>query len=172
MLASYDLPYDDQATISHPLKYDTAGINLVIQGDGVSLAEGAEGWTDRGQQTLESGTVSTYGQINIPAGNTLTLNLEGRPRSANVASTLVVDNTTEILIGGAAALLVIVGSVFAVRRWRLEPEEMLSRDELLQEIADLDDEFEAGEIAEDEYLRERKELIEELNAVWNEDGQS
>jgi mono/diheme cytochrome c family protein len=171
LLASYELPYDDQATISHPLKYDTAGINLVIQGDGVSLAE-TEGWTVRGQQTLESGTVSTYGQINIPAGNTLTLNLEGRPRSANVASGLVVDNTTEILIGGAAAVLVIVGSVFAVRRWRLEPEELLSRDELLQEVAVLDDEFEAGEIEEDEYRRERQKLIEELSAVWDEDGQS
>ena len=166
MLASYELPYDDRATISHPLKYDTAGINLVIQGEGVSLAE-TEGWTDRGQQTLESGTVSTYGQINIPAGNTLTLNLEGRPRGANVAGGLVVNNTAEIFIGGAAAVLVIVGSVFAVRRWRLEPEELVSRDELLQEIADLDDEFEAGEIAEDEYRQERQELIEELNAVWD-----
>ncbi len=171
MLASYELPYDEQASISHLLKYDTAGINLVIQGDGVSLAD-SEGWTDRGQQTLESGTVSTYGQINIPAGNTLTINLEGLPRRANVASGLVVDNSAEILIGGVAAVLVIVGSVFAVRRWRLEPEELLSRDDLLQEVADLDDEFEAGEIAEDEYRQERQELLEELSAVWDEDGQS
>ena len=41
------------------------------------------------------------------------------------------------------------------------------REELLQVIADLDDQFAAGEIAEKEYGRRRQALKEQLMAVWH-----
>jgi hypothetical protein len=42
----------------------------------------------------------------------------------------------------------------------------MSRDELLDELADLDDAFEAGEINEADYHRERDEIKADLMAIW------
>ena len=57
---------------------------------------------------LEAGTISTYGQSDLPAGSELTLALEGRARAASSATTGPLrDNTAELLIGAGAAVLVI-----------------------------------------------------------------
>lgn len=173
MLVQYTLPYDDGLTISRPVNYDTNNVNLVVPEVGVSLAEG-DGWVSGGSQTMEGGTVASYAQMNIPAGQELVINLEGRPRSVNPATANVVgDNTLELVIGlGAAALVVGIAAV-AIRRWRLEPEEeYLDRDKLLQEMADLDDAYEAGEIGEADYLSQRQEIKDELMAIWEDQAET
>jgi hypothetical protein len=40
--------------------------------------------------------------------------------------------------------------------------------DLLQDIAALDDEYEAGGLAESDYLAERKSMMAELKAIWAE----
>ena len=65
-------------------------------------------------------------------------------------------------------LVIGLAAVF-IRRWRVEAGEELSQDELLQMLADLDDEYEAGEIDERSYQRERAALKEELAAIWQSD---
>jgi hypothetical protein len=88
------------------------------------------------------------------------------PSSTN---SLIRDNSTELIIGAGAALLVIGLAVFTVGRWRREPEPDLTRDELLQAIADLDAEYEAGEITSSEYNSEREWLKEALLEIWDEE---
>jgi mono/diheme cytochrome c family protein len=169
MLVQYTLPYEDGLTISQPVNYDTTNVNLVVPEIGVSLGEG-DGWVSGGTQTMEGGTVTSYAQTNIPAGQELVLTLEGRPRSGNsTTANLVSDNALELVIGLGAAVLVIGIAAVAIRRWRLEPEEeYLDRDQLLQEMADLDDAYEAGEISEEEYQGQRQELKAELMEIWED----
>lgn len=173
MLVQYTLPYDNGLTISRPVNYETNSVNLVVPEVGVSLAEG-DGWVSGGSQTMEGGTVTSYAQMNIPAGQELVMNLEGRPRSVNSATAnLVGDNTLELVIGLGAAALVIGIAAVAIRRWRLEPEEeYLDRDQLLQEMADLDDAYEAGEIGEADYQSQRQEIKDDLMAIWEDQAEA
>jgi hypothetical protein len=119
-------------------------------------------------------SVSTYGQTDLPAGSVLSLVLEGTPRAPESASaSLVGGNTSELLIGAGAAVVVIALGALAVRRWQTgAADQEADQDELLQLLADLDDEFEAGDIDEQEYHRERAALKAELAAIWqSEEGE-
>ena len=166
LVALYSLPYEDGGTISHPIAYNTGGVNLVIPDVGVALA--GDNWQSGGSQSMGTGPVSTYGQGNLPAGSELILRLEGEPSMTGGASStnVIRDNVTELLIGLAVAVGVIVIAVWVIRGWRQEPVQVMSREELLQELADLDDTFEAGEIDEPTYHREREEIKADLMAIW------
>jgi hypothetical protein len=114
--------------------------------------------------------VSTYGQSNLPAGTELILRLDGEPSLTGGASTtnVIRDNSSELLIGITMAAGVLVIAMVVIRRWRQEPVQVMSREELLQELADLDDAFEAGEINEATYHREREEIKADLMRIWEE----
>ena len=121
MLVQYALPYDDSATIEHALNYPAESMSLVLPEVGVSLDE-ADGWVNTGRQTLETGSFATYAQSNLPAGSAMRLSLDGRPSApASSTNSLIRDNSTELIIGAGAALLVIGLAVFTVSRWRREP---------------------------------------------------
>jgi hypothetical protein len=122
---------------------------------------------------MGSASVATYGQSNLPAGSDLTLTLEGKPRQVSTSSGNVIqDNATELLVGIAAAVVVVVVAAVMIPRWRQEPAETLDRDDLIQAIAGLDDEYEAGDIGEEEYHRQREQMMAELRATWGEDNGS
>jgi mono/diheme cytochrome c family protein len=171
MLVSYELPYDEEATLSHPVNYNTDLVNLVLPEVGVELADTAS-WVEGGQTDMGGGAMSTYGQSNLPAGSELSLALEGKARASaggSATAGLTGDNTTELLIGAAAAFLVIGLAAVVIRRWRMDAGEEWDQDDLLQALADLDDEYETGEIDERTYQRERAELKAELAAIWYAD---
>jgi hypothetical protein len=95
--------------------------------------------------------------------------LEGRPQqTSNTAGSLVRNDTADLLIGGGIFLVVAAAAIFAVRQWHGPP--ALSNEEekemLLEAIADLDDDFAAGDITESEYKQEREALMVELRAIW------
>ena len=119
---------------------------------------------------METGQVSTYGQGDLPAGTELILRLDGEPNLTSGASTsnVIRDNSSELLIGIVMAAGVLVIAVVVIRQWRQEPVQVMSRDELLQELANLDDAFEAGEINEAAYHREREEIKADLMTIWEE----
>jgi hypothetical protein len=128
-----------------------------------------------GQQSMGSTQVSNFSKSNLPAGTVVTVNLQGKPEIAPASSgSISLDNRSELLIGIGAAALVIAAAGIFIWRWRQEPEpaaiyEDYSREELLQAIADLDDEYELGRIGKDRYHREREELKGELVALWEEE---
>jgi len=171
LLVQYSLPYDGEAVLSHPLNYATFSVNLVLPEVGVTLDE-SNGWVNGGTQAMEGGSVTSYQQLALPADSELVLNLEGQPRASGSSTTnLVSDNVLELAIGFGVALLVAGIAAVVIRRWRLDSaDEPLDRDELLQEIADLDDAYEAGEISEADYHLEREAILADLKAVWEADS--
>jgi hypothetical protein len=169
MLVTYELPYEDGMSISHLVNYRTSLVNLVLQDAGVELAD-TTGWVDGGQTAMGDTTISTYGRTDLTAGSEITLVLEGKPRATGSSSaSLISDNSSELLIGVLAAALVIGLAVIVISRGRVHNVEELDQDDLLQALADLDDDYEAGEIGEKEYWREREALKAELAAMWRDE---
>lgn len=182
LLAGYTLPYEGEATIAHAVNYEVTRANVVIAATGVTLS-GEDGWTEEAGGAM-GGTFASYTRTGIPAGETLSFTLEGdaepivMPGSGSGSATtapVARDRTTELVIGAGALLLVAAVSFVFIRNWRRsqnedavndEETELFDRDALLEEIAALDDAYEAGEIDEASYQRERDALKEALLAVW------
>ncbi len=168
LLVRYTMPYDeDGTTLSHPLLYDAFEINLVLP-EGIRVSDG-DNWQDTGQQTLESGAFASYRLLNLAADSTLNATISGRPEQTSAVTGPVVRNeTAELLIGGGALLVVMAVAVFAIRQWQA-PAQIIEadKDELLQAIADLDDEYGDGEVDEETYLEERQMLMDDLREIWH-----
>jgi hypothetical protein len=167
LLLRYSLPYEDGLSLTQSVLYPVDGVNLVLPEVGVSLTGDSE-WVDMGQQALEVGSFRSFSHGPIAAGDSFTLALDGEPRLTSGGSAAArPSNTTELVVGGAALLIVAVVAALLVRSWRpRQAEEALDRDALLEEIADLDDAYDNGEISEKEYRRERQALKEQLMALW------
>lgn len=170
LLVRYNLPYDDNLDLSHDLQYNLGGVNLVMPDVGVTLANESE-WVNQGAQVISEGAFLSFTRELIPAGDSLAISLSGQPEVATSSTgnaTLVRNQSQEMLIGGIALAFSLAGAVYLWQRWQQtdnEPAEP-GREELLQAIADLDDEFAAGEIAQKEYGRRRQALKEQLMAIW------
>ena len=184
LLVQYALPYSDGVTISHPLFYDTASGAIILADNGVQV--GGADWVEGTPQSFGEGQVfRNFGHAPLSAGQTLTIQLEGRPSVVNDSSGAPVANrntTNELLIGGGTLLLAAVGGIFLWRYWqgRRETAEEPApayvapagaaappeRDALLRQIAALDDAFEAGRLDEADYRAQRDQLKRRLAAVW------
>ncbi len=170
LLVSYELPYEDGLRLGHPLAYPTSAATAIMPDVGVDLS--GEGWQSGGAQALPSGTYLTYVNNSLTEGDALSLELDGRARQlidTQGNALLVRNDNQEMIIGLIAFGLALVAGVFLVRHWQgtTAVAGYTEKEELLQAIADLDNEFEAGEIDQDEYTQERQQLKEELKAIWS-----
>ena len=194
LLVSYSLPYEDALTISHPVFYTTASGAIILPDNGVAVV--GDEWTEGAPQSFgQSEVFRNFGRAGLAAGETLTIELDGRPTIVTDEATggaVANRNTTnELLIGGGALLLAAVGGIFLWRYWqgRQADEEAweeapaysaagtvapsaptpvnTERDDLLRRIAALDDAFDAGQLPEADYRAQREELKRQLAAVWS-----
>lgn len=168
LLARYTMPYnEDGITLSHPLLYETAEVSLVVPEE--ITVSGPDTWQDTGLQTLENGTFATYRQGSLPAAAVLSATIEGRPSPAAVGGSLVRNESAELLLGGGVLLIAVAAAIYAVRQWQSPAFDVKSEKKaLLQAIADLDNEYEAGQMSESDYLEEREALMADLKAIWKE----
>ncbi len=170
LIVLYSLPYDNEATLAHNIAYDTGSVNLIVSDTGISVL-GAN-WQSGGTQSLETGAVDTYAQLDLAANSEIVLSLEGEPSLAGGQSTsLLRNNATELAIGLGVSAGVIGIAALLIRRWRQEPGIPYSREELLQELADLDDAYEAGEIEEVDYHQERELIKADLLSIWQDESE-
>ncbi len=191
IIFSYHLPYDSSTfTFSSELFYPISAINVLVADVGVQVTsdqvalEGKMGGP--GQSYL-----NLAGQ-NLPKGTTLTLNFANLPQEVSAPGMDVVPKSNQSALlwiaGGLLALAVALGFGYPMlRRQAKAPaaipqqerravadvadEEIdleVERQELLLELARLDDDFEDGKIDEAEYERERAELKAELVAVMRQ----
>jgi hypothetical protein len=186
LLVSYELPYSDGARIAHPIFYETATSTIILPDVGVEVTNAP--WVAQPPQTFGQGeTFLNYSGPGVPAGETITIELAGRPNvvaGATGAAVVNRDQTTELLIGGGALLLAAVGGIFLWRYWQgrriageAEWEDeaeaavagSVTKDELLRAIADLDNTFEAGGLDETVYKEQRDQLKRQLAALWTAD---
>jgi mono/diheme cytochrome c family protein len=185
LIVRYDLPYENEATLAHTLAYDAANVTVILPDAGVELEE--EGWAFRGAQQMPGGSsFLTYERENVPGGGTIRLSLRGRPQTGSSSgdnALLARNNTAELLIGGGFLLIAVSAVLLVVRSWQSgrraeeyedseaseEIDEELAPDRirvLLESIADLDDAFEKGEMAEKKYRVQREALKSELMTLW------
>jgi hypothetical protein len=190
LLVSYELPYDDGLMLAHPLLYPVASASAIMANAGVAITD--ESWVSQGTQSAGSGSFVSYVNTELADADALNLTLDGRPTQITDAegNTLPVRNqTTELIVGGVALAAMLAVGFFLVQRWRTGPVGPTgsmtisqppavapprkpgpsSNDDktaLLQTIAALDEVYEAGEIEEEAYQQQRRELKSHLTSIW------
>ncbi|MBI5829575.1 MAG: hypothetical protein HZB20_08580, partial [Chloroflexi bacterium] len=126
--------------------------------------------SDQGTQDVQGTPYHTYSLPAVQAGDTVSFSLKGKPSAsaqsaatgADATSTTGGLDTRSLLIGGFALALVAAGLALWWVRRNAPAAQALTADELLDEIASLDDGFEAGEYPEADYRREREKLKAQL----------
>jgi hypothetical protein len=179
-LVSFSMPY------SKSLKYDQF-FTLPVSSLTVFVPQGmrlsGEQLTAAGPQTIQSQTYLMYQSNKMAAGSSLSLALSGKPGASTGFN---FDRQTIILIciGVVGILLIGVGIYLYTRdRTRLLKEDQEERDGQIEEDAlgedrdnimdamiALDDQYKAGEIPKDAYGKRRMELKERLKRILATQG--
>ncbi|MCB8965562.1 MAG: c-type cytochrome [Ardenticatenaceae bacterium] len=181
LIANYALAYDKGVEFSHLMPYAVTNATVILPDAGVELTN--DGWAEQTQQTM-GGMFLSYARQNLPAGSTLTVQLEGEPQeiASTTGSSVAAprNQTLELAIGGVALAAVLGGAYFVIRgrqtaddedEYEEEEEDALvgngrNADELIQLIAELDNAFANGDIDEADYQAQRADLKAELKAIW------
>ena len=164
-LVSYSLPYGSKFKFEQETLYPVDAANLLVSDVDVKLS--GDGLTYEGQQEFEGSPFQSFTHQNLAAGDVLAFEMSGRPGSAAAPAGVVVGETTNLAVGiGAVALVLLGAGVWWYRRSQVDADVTMSKEELLQAVAELDDEFEAGNLDEREYEKERRRLKARLMKVW------
>jgi len=175
ILVSYDLPYDGKKLdINLPIAYPVKSLNVLVPEGGVQLA--SPQLTSAGSRPVQGGNMLNFVGGNLAAGASLALQLSGAPAvAAGSALPSGITSVSPVLIVAAALLLVAVAIVaFVWLRQQRAASEMAEeeyedvearQDELLDTIATLDGDFEAGRVQEKEYRQQRAALKAELKEL-------
>lgn len=178
----YTVPYNGRAEIAQPLDYPLAGrVQLLLDS---TLELTSSQLPPRGAQTMGSATYLTYGgDLALSGGETLRYTVAGAaaapgtsaPASGN--SNIVL--AAALFAAGAGALL---AAALLYWRGRTAPapaataapvsERQQQIDMLVQQIAELDDAHEAGEITRSAYRKQRLALKERLTALLQQDDRA
>jgi len=187
VLLSYVVPYQGtSATFEKEIAYPTANVNVLIADVGVKVS--ADGFTQEEPVTTQDSTrFLNYTRSEVAAGSQMVLKFSNLPRAGGARTTVTPDHSARLrwLGVGLAVLAAAFGIAYPALRSRLLFGESASEDVvllrrrrqiLLEEIADLDDAFEAGEVQEGEYRRTRAalkaELIEIMRQMREFEGES
>lgn len=171
ILVSFELPYDGKKldldlTAAYPIR----NVNVLVPEGGVMLTSGQLAAT--GSRDTQNGKMLHFVGGGLAAGQAFALQLSGAPslEPAGQASTGI-GGVSPLLVASAILLLAAAGIVAFVwlrqERATAEPEAEqvdldAQREEMLDAMAALDDDFEAGQIPEADYRRQRQELKAEL----------
>lgn len=171
ILVSFDLPYDGKKldldlTAAYPVK----NVNVLVPEGGVKLTSAQ--LAAAGSRDTQNGTMLNFVGGGLAAGQAFALQLSGTPNlEAAGGLSAGTSGASPLLVASAILLLIAAGIVAFVwlrqQRAAVEPEEegvdvYARREELLDAMAALDDDFEAGQIPEADYRRQRQELKAEL----------
>ena len=174
LVFSYSLPYERRLDFEQPVNYPVRAVVMLAPEPGPKLQ--ADGLQDMGEREISTGVIRSYGLGPLAAGEALHVTLSGRPAASTATGSL--PPNLGIAIGLAAVgLALIAAGLFWFRPRREAPEppepqgqEDSEREERLDAIARLDDEFEAGRIADADYHSQREALKRSLLAQAAKDG--
>jgi mono/diheme cytochrome c family protein len=170
----YSLPIDRHVDISQQFDYVFVG-PFEVYADSAALRVDGFGWTDLGAQTL--GTVTYEGMGKMPA--TQNNNVFNYTIIRNVPL-IALDRETisVILLGTGVALILLAGGLFLYGRNKpatvaTEPATAANHtsevkgqiDQIMQQIAELDDRFQNKKINEKSYRQQRDQLKAQLAKV-------
>ncbi len=151
-------------TFSHRLNYPIAKLNLLVQGEGIEAS--SDQLITEEPLNIEGVRYAYLTGDNFTAGETLTVRLAGLP-AGNQGATVWVIVVLAVLAAGTIV-------VYQMRKSRLQPKPQPVRTEdspagrrqnLLVELAQLDDDFEDGKTPEETYRRLRAQKKTELSKL-------
>jgi mono/diheme cytochrome c family protein len=165
----YNLAYDDEVELNRPMPYDVNKLTIFMPAD-AGLEVSGNG-IQPGELFQAQGTaLETYVADDLSAGDRLTLRVSGEPQVSAPAAVASPhgqpgpSQTQSIIIG---AIAIVGAAALSYLYWqghltRLRPSAQSRQSTLLQAMADLDDDFEAGQLREKPYRARRAKLREEL----------
>lgn len=175
----YQLPYSGQLDFAQRLDYPADVVNLLVGDTNVGVS--GDGVSDLGTQSIQGMTFQQFQRSNLSAGDTLSFGVSGTAGGSSSSGTagpaaplaVTTGNALNIGIGlfALAALIAGVGYWWYQRRGGAavpDAKKPADRDELLDAIAELDDDLAAGKISPAEHRRERAWLMSELQKIWTE----
>jgi len=191
ILFRYSLPVQDgSVTLGHVIQYPVDFLNLLVPDVGIQVD--ASDWTAGDPLQTQSGSYLNYVLTEQPAGvnpQTQLTNISAdivKPTTTNTQQgQQVVDANATPGISGlpylpwvlaiAAALLLVAGTVLVARRQRAVAATMPHmrqriQEELIEQIADLDDAFEAGEVDRSDYDAQRQMLKTQLVTLMRKES--
>ena len=166
IMTSYLVPFSGERVYTYTAPVSTAKINFILSDQpGISLQ--GEGLVPAEPTTLQDGTsYQVYSYSDLKAGQTLSVTITGTTTGRQASN-----NTNNMIAAGAAFLGFAVIGV-GVWRWRRQEnteveEDALSAqsdgntlDQLIAEIARLDESHEQGRLSSEDHQRQRQELMQ------------
>ncbi|BCX05550.1 MAG: hypothetical protein KatS3mg053_3488 [Candidatus Roseilinea sp.] len=165
----YELPYRDSRTFDRRVFYPVQRADVIVPeviGAGTPFTV-TGGLNDQGVQQTLGGNVRLFlSPRALAAGESFAFELRGRPLGAPTPGSNPRDIGFGLIIFGLAIGLAYF-VLSRVRAYRIAQEGAPQRRKILtRQIADLDDKFALGEIAEEDYRAQRDRLKRELVALW------
>jgi hypothetical protein len=168
ILFSYEVPYTGKRELNFtfPIQVNSATVMMPVDKVKMSSPQLAESDT----MSTSMGDMRVFSGDDLAVGDAFEINLSGRS-SLDSSSGISRNLSLGIGLGAFAAVLVGAGIWINYRQKRHTVEPVASHmgeNELLDAIVNLDDQYERGIIAPDEYESRRAELKEELRRVREE----
>ncbi len=167
---SYFIPYEDGAIIEQEITYPFAGaFHLLIEASQVQVA--GDMFTRAGERVDMGGAAfdAYVAQLNLAPGEVLTFTLSGTPDAVSALqesqqpASQGLPPLVIILIVAGVVLIGAAGFMLLLRQGVSQDHDLDARiNDLLEEIASLDNQHDRGEINHDVYQRSRAELKAEL----------
>ncbi len=168
----YFIPFDHDAIIEHPLNYDAEGIFRLLL-DNESLEVSGDTLESYGPVEIGESTYFEYGQdIALEAGDAIRYELTRFTGASNAIGGDI--GTLPIVLFALSGVSAAVAAGLFIYGRIQDSRESGNReiDNLVAQIAQLDNLHEAGEINHDVYQRQRAELKEKLRVLMQKEGQS
>ena len=178
ILYSFEMPYEkNKVDFELPIALNTSAVIVMMPDNGVEIESGL--LVDAGMRDIEGVAYNMYNGSNLRAGNSLDMEVSGKPKAPAAAGEngTGVDTSTGLVIGLVAFGVVLIGAgVYVWLRNRAKDDdwdeidedyivdltETENPDELMDAIITLDDLYQTGEIPESAYLERRAELKKKL----------
>jgi mono/diheme cytochrome c family protein len=170
VIYSYDLPYKNKYDFNQPLDLPVNAVIVLLPEDGIRI--NSDQLMDMGTRDVQGIPYRMYTSDLVPEGTELGIDISGRPRTGGAG--LVLGSNTNLIIGAFAlgVVLILAGGYLYMRSRNgksteddddTEDEIFVDEDDadvdtLLDAILTLDDQYKAGELPEDAYLKRRAEL--------------
>ncbi|GMQ78768.1 MAG: hypothetical protein BMS9Abin02_1303 [Anaerolineae bacterium] len=182
VVVTYVLPYEDGLTYSWVANWPVERLNFMVT-SGIGLALEGDNLTRVGTQQLDGGgEVDIFSHESVNSGDKVTVALSGtllRPLIApegDMTTTAQTDarfsSQKNLALGGVALGLVVLGvGVWWYRRpdpedlFDVEDKSEASYDQLLTQIALLDEAHDRGEINSSDYISQRATMVQQAKAI-------
>ncbi|HID54280.1 MAG TPA: hypothetical protein EYP41_19855 [Anaerolineae bacterium] len=172
ILVTYALPYNDNLTLERPIILPTKQVNILLP-TALGLSLSGDNMVYSGQQEMGEGVlVDVYTIEGLAVGDTVQLDVSGKlvmPGSDPAAAKSSLSGQQGFAVGGIVLGLALigVGLWWYLRLRQPEPEETFPEEfeEIVEQIAQLDEAHEQQEINDEQYQTQRDILREQAREI-------